>query len=50
MEGKKAPICPLCLDDDFFPPAHKSYEYECQCSCHKKNLNENDRGIPKNRG
>jgi len=48
----KAPICPLCLDDHFFPPNHKFYIYECLCPCHLKKFDEdmNDRGIPKNRG
>ena len=27
--------CPICWDDKFFPPLHKSYKYECRCSCHK---------------
>lgn len=27
--------CPICWDDKFFPPLHKSYKYVCKCSCHK---------------
>ena len=27
--------CPICWDDKFFPPLHKSYKYVCKCPCHK---------------
>ena len=47
-----APICPICLDDNFFPPAHKDFIYECLCDCHMKQFKKemNDKGIPRNRG
>lgn len=43
----KAPKCGLCLDDQFFPPMHKKYIYECLCECHDIEIKgtPNDKGI-----
>ena len=47
-------VCPICLDDGFFPPKHNLYIYECLCPCHEKSFDKkferNDTGYPKNRG